>query len=350
LKNPLQRLNREWNALAKDQLAPYQAYQRLPDKFLLALLRCVSLIGEQMNQQPLEVDRDLLNFYFEALQFTRVAELFDERYLFDITRRDAPGKRSQSLLCLRNVIPAALLGPRLSAARSAVLFSATLSPRHFYADMLGLPADCAWIDVQSPFHARQLEVRIAGRISTRFNHRQASLAPIVELIAEQYASKPGNYLAFFSSFDYLQQVAELMARLHPDVPQWAQQRNMDEGQRAAFLERFHVQGQGIGFAVLGGAFGEGIDLPGERLIGAFIATLGLPQLNPVNEQLKQRMQQVFGAGYDYTYLYPGLQKVVQAAGRVIRGQQDSGVVVLIDDRFAEPRVQQLFPRWWALPA
>ncbi len=102
--------------------------------------------------------------------------------------------------------------------------------------------------------------------------------------------------------------------------------------------------------MLGGAFGEGIDLPGSRLIGAFIATLGLAQLNPVNEQLKQRMAAIFGAGYDYTYLYPGLQKVVQAAGRVIRSQQDRGVVMLIDDRFAEPRVRQLLPGWWSLDA
>ncbi|MNP28972.1 ATP-dependent DNA helicase DinG [compost metagenome] len=123
---------------------------------------------------------------------------------------------------------------------------------------------------------------------------------------------------------------------------------MDEAERQAFIQRFEAGGQGIGFAVLGGAFGEGIDLPGERLIGAFIATLGLPQLNPVNEQLRQRMASLFGAGYDYAYLYPGLQKVVQAAGRVIRTTEDRGVVHLIDDRFARPEVQRLLPSWWAM--
>jgi DNA excision repair protein ERCC-2 len=102
--------------------------------------------------------------------------------------------------------------------------------------------------------------------------------------------------------------------------------------------------------VLGGSFGEGIDLPGARLIGAFIATLGLPQMNPVNEQVRQRMEATFGAGYDYTYLYPGIQKVVQAAGRVIRTADDRGVVYLIDDRFAQPDVQALLPRWWGLDA
>src|SRR5690606_27815036 len=105
-------------------------------------------------------------------------------------------------------------------------------------------------------------------------------------------------------------------------------------------------GRGIGFAVLGGVFGEGVGLPGDRLIGAFIATLGLPQINPVNEQMKQRMQAMFGRGYDYTYLFPGLQKVVQAAGRVIRTPSDRGTLYLLDDRFAQPEVRRLLPSWW----
>jgi len=229
-----------------------------------------------------------------------------------------------------------------------VLFSATLSPRRYYADLLGTPVDTVWIDVESPFSAEQLQVQIVSRISTRFNHRQASLEPIVELIARQFSERPGNYLAFFSSFDYLQQVLTLLAERHPQINLWQQSRGMAEGQRQAFLDQFTADSQGIGFAVLGGAFGEGIDLPGARLIGAFIATLGLAQLNPVNEQLKRRMAAIFGAGYDYTYLYPGVQKVVQAAGRVIRTREDRGVVMLIDDRFAEPRIQQLLPRWWSL--
>ncbi|WPP02218.1 ATP-dependent DNA helicase [Pseudomonas sp. HR96] len=348
LKSALQRLDREWNALYREQGAPYQAYPRLPDKFLLALLRCVSLIGEEMNEQPLTLDRPLLDFYFEALQFTRVAELFDENYVFDISLRETPGRKPLASLCVRNVVPASLLAPRLKAPRSSVLFSATLNPQRYYRDLLGMPADCAWLDVQSPFHSAQLQVRIADHISTRYAHRQASLAPIVELMAQQYAQAPGNYLAFFSSFDYLQQVATLMAREHPQITLWQQQRQMDEAARRGFLEQFAEHSQGIGFAVLGGAFGEGIDLPGRRLIGAFVATLGLPQLNPVNEQIKQRMAALFAAGYDYAYLYPGLQKVIQAAGRVIRGVEDQGVVVLIDDRFAEAKVQRLFPAWWAL--
>ncbi len=121
---------------------------------------------------------------------------------------------------------------------------------------------------------------------------------------------------------------------------------MTEAGQAAFLDAFAPGGRGIGFAVLGGVFSEGVDLPGDRLIGAFVATLGLPQVNPVNEQLRERMEAAFGCGYDYAYLYPGLRKVVQAAGRVIRTREDRGVVWLIDDRFARPEVQEMLPAWW----
>ena len=348
LHKPLQRLNREWNTLHKEQVTVYQAYASKPEKLLQALALCTSAMGEYFNDHPQALTGELQSFYFEALQFAKVAELFNEQFIFDISQRDPLAKRRFSRLSLRNVVPAEFIRPRLTAARSSVLFSATLSPRHYYADLLGLPADTAWIDVESPFEAAQLQVRIIDRISTRFVHRQASLEPIVALIAEQFARTPGNYLAFFSSFDYQQQVAQLLAERHPAIPTWHQSRGMAEAERQAFLEQFTQHSQGVGFAVLGGAFGEGIDLPGARLIGAFIATLGLAQLNPVNEQMKLRMGAIFGSGYDYTYLYPGIQKVVQAAGRVIRTRQDQGVVMLIDDRFAEPKVRPLLPRWWSV--
>ncbi|MCW8277334.1 ATP-dependent DNA helicase [Pseudomonas sp. PCH199] len=348
LKKSLQRVNREWNALHNQQLGAYQAYDKAPEKLLQALSSCSASIGDYLNDHPQGLDSALQSFYFDILQFCRVAELFDEHFLFDISKRDLERKRVLSQLCLRNVVPAGFIGPRLTAARSTVLFSATLSPRHYYADLLGTPVNTVCIDVESPFDADQLQVHIVSQISTRFAHRQASVAPIVELIANQFSQRPGNYLAFFSSFDYLQQVAQLLAERHPHINLWSQSRGMAEAQRQQFLDQFTEGGEGIGFAVLGGAFGEGIDLPGARLIGAFIATLGLAQFNPVNEQLKRRMAAIFGAGYDYTYLFPGVQKVVQAAGRVIRTQQDQGVVMLIDDRFGDSKVRQLLPRWWSI--
>lgn len=346
LASVLDRLNRQWNAVYKVQQAPYQASDQVSEAFLRALQQCIGVIQERLDQATADVDPQVLQFFFQALQFNRVAELFDEHFLFDVSLRNGPGKRRLATLCLRNVTPARLLAPRMQAARSVTLFSATLSPRHFYADLLGMPADTAWLEVAAPFRGEQLEVRIASEVSTRYQQRQASLVPIAELIAEQYQRMPGNYLAFFSSFEYLQQVVDVVARLHPTMPLWQQTPGMDEQARQAFLDRFVADGQGVGFAVLGGAFGEGVDLPGTRLVGAFVATLGLPQVNPVNEQFKQRLHRQFGAGFDYAYLYPGVRKVIQAAGRVIRGDQDRGVLVLIDERFAQARVQQMFPAWW----
>jgi Rad3-related DNA helicase len=211
---------------------------------------------------------------------------------------------------------------------------------------LGLASGTPWVNVKSPFTAEQLSVRLVDNISTRYQHREQSLQPMTALMAWQYRQKPGNYLAFFSSFDYLDKAASLFSSLFPDIPLWSQARQMSEENKVQFLQRFTNTSSGIGFVVLGGSFGEGVDLPGQRLIGAFIATLGLPQLNPVNEQIKTRLGRLFGAGYDYTYFYPGIQKVIQAAGRVIRTTSDNGVLYLIDDRFAQPKVRQLLPEWW----
>jgi len=354
LKRPLGRVQRCWNELHREQIAVYQVQPELPLKLIGALQQAVSAITDYLSEQPAGLDAELQRAYFDAMHFCRVAELFGEHSLFDVSLLPAAGrsKTKRSILCLRNVVPGPFLAPRLEQARSNVLFSATLNPRRFYADTLGLPAGSAWIEVKSPFQGDQLRVCLAKDVSTRYQHRHASLGAVVELIAQQYCDHPGNYLAFFSSFDYLQQVTALLREQYPEVPFWEQTRGMQEAARSAFLDRFTEHSQGIGFAVLGGAFAEGIDLPGKRLIGAFIATLGLPQVNPVNEQFKQRLDQLFGRGmgYDYTYLYPGLQKVVQAAGRVIRTQSDEGVVHLIDDRFGRPQVRRLLPNWWTFTA
>ena len=346
VQKTLEKLGRAWTAAGKDAPLPYQVLDKPPAKFVDALTHAVSAITEHLAASAVPLDPALQAFYFDALQFARLAETFGEHSLFDLTRAD----ERDTVLCIRNVVPAPFLGPRFGFAHSTTLFSATLSPWNYFADLLGMPASTAWIDVDSPFNASQLDVHVAHGISTRYQQRAASLGPIAALMARQYHATPGNYLAFFSSFDYLQQALERFEREHPDVPTWRQSRRMSEPERADFLARFVPGGRGIGFAVLGGSFGEGVDLPGERLIGAFVATLGLPQLNPVNEQLRRRMDGMFGAGYDYTYLYPGMQKVVQAAGRVIRTEQDRGTVWLIDDRFARPEVRALLPAWWQLDA
>ncbi len=343
MKKVLDRLHRQWRTLEKQQDSAYAAYPAIPEKFIQALQACSAAIGAHFADNPRMVDPLLQRFYFDVLLFIRLADSFADHSLFDIT--NAP---SGSTLCIRNIIPGPFLQPRFAASHSSALFSATLSPWNYYSDLLGMPTSTVWIDVGSPFEAAQLTVHVARHISTRFAHRAHSLQPIAELMARQYATQEGNYLAFFSSFDYMEKVLATLTERYPDIPVWQQDRRMDDSGRTRFLARFTLDGRGIGFAVLGGSFGEGIDLPGARLIGAFIATLGLPQINPVNEQIRLRMERLFGAssGYDYTYLYPGLQKVVQAAGRVIRTESDQGVIHLIDDRFSRPEVQQLLPLWW----
>jgi DNA excision repair protein ERCC-2 len=350
LKKPVDAVHRSWNTLVRDQTEPYVAHDDAPGKLVLALQKLTAALNDHFADSPAGPDSGLHRWYFDALHFLRVAELHGAHAMFDITLDggDAVGSRRArgSVLCLRNVVPGPLLRDRWLAAHSVTLFSATLHPARYHLDMLGLPDNTVCVDVPTPFAQSQLEVQVTRHISTRYADRQRSLGRVVEAMAAQFTRQPGNYLAFFSSFDYLQMAADRFCAEHPHVPVWLQSRRMGETDRTGFVARFAPGGSGIGFAVLGGAFGEGIDLPGSRLIGAFVATLGLPQVNPVNEQFRQRVDASVGHGHDYTYLIPGLQKVVQAAGRVIRTLDDRGTVVLMDDRFARAEVRRLLPGWW----
>jgi Rad3-related DNA helicase len=351
IRSALDRVNRGWTTLRRAREKQDGALDALPASFIAALKQAGAEMEAYFSEAgPDGGDARMQQAYFDILAFQRLAESFGSHSVLEWTdEADGSGKPCARVR-IQNLIPAPFLRPRFAVARSVTLFSATLNPARYYTDMLGVPADTAAIDVESPFSPEQLDVRVVSRISTRYADRQRSATPIARLIAGQFARERGNYLAFFSSFDYLELVASEFERSHPEVPMWRQARGMDEGARGQFLDRFEAGGAGVGFAVLGGSFGEGIDLRGDRLIGAFVATLGLPQVNPRNEQLKATLEGVFGAGYDYTYLYPGLQKVVQAAGRVIRTQEDNGIVYLIDDRFARPAVRELLPSWWRISA
>ncbi|MDO9435268.1 ATP-dependent DNA helicase [Hydrogenophaga sp.] len=351
LKKAMDRLQRQWSTLARAQTLAHEVLAELPHSFIEALQHHSAALSAHLAHEPESAGTGLQNWLFEVLHFLRVAEVFDVHSLVDLTQPTRPvGRSRHPVLTIRNLDPGPLLQPRWKSAHSATLFSATLSPMDYVGNLLGLPDDTLRLDVPSPFDPAQLSVRVTPQLSTRYADRAASLDGVVNVIVTQYAERPGNYLAFFSSFDYLQQALQRFQACHPELPVWAQSRGMGEAERDAFVARFTDEGQGIGFAVLGGAFGEGIDLPGRRLIGAFIATLGLPQINPVNEQLRARLQARFGQGYDYAYLFPGLQKVVQAAGRVIRGPDDEGVVVLMDERFGRAEVRRLLPAWWVLGA
>jgi DNA excision repair protein ERCC-2 len=350
VRSALDKLSQAWIQLVQDQEAPYEVYSVIEEELHFALQRTVTRITDYLADHPTNNDAGLLNFYFDALQFVTLADSFGPHSMFDITRTERRSSllHENTVLCIRNVVPAPFLKGRFEAAQSATLFSATLSPSHFYSDMLGLPEKTPFIDVPSPFSPEQLKVQAVDHISTRFLRRKHSLMPIVQIMAKQYRERPGNYLLFVSSFDYLDQVYTLFSERFPEIPTRQQSRLMNEAEREDFINRFTPTSQGIAFAVLGGSFGEGIDLPGERLVGAFIATIGLPQINEINEQMRSRMEAIFGQGYQYTYLYPGMQKVVQAAGRVIRTTDDRGVIYLIDDRYSQTEVRELLPGWWEI--
>ncbi|MBK1711878.1 ATP-dependent DNA helicase [Rubrivivax gelatinosus] len=346
LKRPAERIARALAALAKAGDAPFEVADAAPDKLLDALRGYVSAAAELAVQAPAALAGDALQLHFDALRFAELAEALDAASSqFDLTRRPGLRGKPEAVACVRNIVPAPFLKPRLQALHTAVLFSATLAPAPYQRDLLGLPEGTAWLDCDSPFDAAQLQVNIS-RLSTRWADRQASLAPLAALIAGQYRERPGNYLAFFSSFDYLERAAAVLQAAAPELPLRCQQRRMGEAERQDFIASFTEDGRQIAFAVLGGAFGEGIDLPGTRLVGAFVATLGLPPVDAVQEAMKTRLDARFGTGWDYTYLVPGLQKVVQAAGRVIRTPEDRGVLHLVDDRFGRAEVRALLPGWW----
>jgi DNA excision repair protein ERCC-2 len=343
VKKALTRLRREWRRAQQTQTEDYRAHDTLPAGFARALQDTLAAMGEHFAAHPQEAQGPLQQCFFDLAHFARLADSFGPHSAFE-------SMLDEDALAIRNLVPAPFLAPRFADSLSTACFSGTLAPFGFYRDTLGLPEDTATLDVGSPFRSEQLAVRIATDVSTRFRDRARSLDRVVRIMAAQYAAQPGNYLAFFSSFEHLRSVFEAFVQRHPEVPAWAQARGMREPEREAFLARFAAGGRGIGFAVLGGPFGEGIDLPGDRLVGAFIASLGLPQHDAGNEHMRARMEALFGEGYAYTYVYPGLQKVVQAAGRVIRSEQDAGVLYLLDDRYARREIRALLPAWWRVQA
>lgn len=363
LRSPLRRLAVELADLAREQPSDYAALKAIPDDLADALQRVNAALAEHVQNHPLDVG-PMLQFYFEVLGLQRLLDRLDAHSLCDLQRSsalpratDIPGNLSlldgdpadetqDVLLSVRNIVPGHFLKERFEALHSVTLFSATLGPPDYPRQLLGLPDDTAWIDVPAPFPPEHLTVQVGRRLSTRYEHREASLDALVDLLAMQFSEHPGNYLAFFSSFEYLDKAAARLSARHPEVPQWSQSRAMGDGARRAFLDRFVPDGRGIGFAVLGGAFAEGVDLPGTRLIGAFIATLGLPPVSPLQDLIRERLDTLFGADHGYADLVPGLQKVVQAAGRVLRSVDDRGWVWLLDQRFARPDVRALLPGWW----
>lgn len=294
------------------------------------------------HREPDETHNALLQLYFDVRGWLRIADTFDEHFVLQISAHRSEVRAA--MLCLD---PSAFLATDFAKGRAAVLFSATLAPAGYYKDLCGLP-DARAVALRSPFPQQHLGLWCARYVSTRYKDRTASIPQVCELIACMARARAGNYLAFFPSYSYMQAVQEQFEAQYPDLPFFCQESAMDEAQRAAFLDRFVPDPKEtlIGFAVLGGVFSEGVDLTGDRLIGVAVVGPGLPQVGPRQEQLREHFEQTRGSGFDYAYRYPGMNKVLQAAGRVIRTPQDKGVVLLIDDRFAAPDTRRLMPPHW----
>jgi DNA excision repair protein ERCC-2 len=292
--------------------------------------------------QPADFRDSLLQLYFRMRSFQRTADAYDERFA-TITEQGRTARIR--LLCLD---PSFLLRQALERGRAAVFFSATLTPIDYYRALLGGDPEDPLLQLPSPFPPQHLAVLVEGRIRTHLKARTESLADVVQAIATVVAGRSGNYMAYLPSYQYLTAVQEQFHALHPEVPILVQRPGMSEPERDEFLAAFAVEhGETLlGFAVMGGVFGETIDLVGDRLIGAVIVGVGLPQLGVERDLIRDYFQAQNGAGFEYAYTFPGMNRVLQATGRVIRSETDRGVVLLVDRRFTEPRYRRLFPHWW----
>ena len=296
----------------------------------------------------------LLDLYFDALRFTRTADYFDDHYVC-LIKTDKKKLLSINLYC---VDPSRLLGKGLERSKSSLFFSATLAPINYYQQLLGVSPTSQFVDLPSPFPHENQGVFVVKDIATNFKQREGSYNKIAGLIQTMIESHRGNYIVYFPSYQYMEKVHDIFRQQNSATDIIIQQRQMDDESRQWFLNRFDAANEHglVGFAVMGGIFGEGIDLKGLRLIGVIIIGVGLPQMGIERDLIKQhfrdtRVDDVFdqhhtNEGFNYAYQYPGMNRVLQTAGRVIRSEQDRGVVCLVDERFASARYRQLFPPHW----
>ncbi|HIR35073.1 MAG TPA: ATP-dependent DNA helicase [Candidatus Faecimorpha stercoravium] len=286
-----------------------------------------------------------MELYFSLAFFLKMQEEYDDSSVTYLERREED--LIYHIFCIH---PAKKLEATYQKVRAVILFSATLLPVEYYKELLGgndpeRPMEAIYLP--SPFDPSHKKVLIETGIRTDYQNRGQTVGAVAAAIYRATQAKAGNYLVFFPSYSYLQQTAEFFQDAYPQIPLWVQEPGMGEEEREAYLGHFQEEEPwGIGFAVLGGMFSEGIDLRGRRLIGSIIVSVGLPQIGMERDLIRDYMDRLHGRGFDYAYRYPGLNKVFQAAGRVIRTEEDRGVILLIDHRYQEPRYIRNFPADW----
>jgi DNA excision repair protein ERCC-2 len=320
--------------------------QKTPCQGLISPLRKFIKITEAWltKNEPADFAEDLLTLYFQAMDFVRVSESYDSHYA---TYVEPLGKDLRiKLFCLD---PSNQLQQALKRGQSAIFFSATLTPLDYFKNILGGSSSDHKVKIPSPFPAENFCLLIADTIRTTFNARKQTLDQVVDAIAAVVAAKRGNYLAYFPSYEYLRTVSERFRERYPEYETLCQTSGMMDTQRQDFLARFSLENLTtlVGFAVIGGIFGEGIDLVGDRLAGCIVVGVGLPQICLERDIIRDYFQETMNLGFEYAYMYPGMNKVLQAAGRVIRTETDRGVVLLVDQRFSTAAYRNLFPRHWS---
>ncbi|MCY6485267.1 ATP-dependent DNA helicase [Clostridium aestuarii] len=285
----------------------------------------------------------LMEFYFKALDFIRTSEGYDERYITyaEKTYDDVRLK----LFCLD---PSYLLKEAMKRGKAAILFSATLMPMNYFVDILGGDENSYRVRLNSPFDRKNLCLMVDDKISTKYKMREFTYDKVVEDIEIVVKEKTGNYIVFFPSYKYMNEVYMRFCDKNPEINTMCQEVAMKEEERENFLHKFSECNTEIlvGFAVMGGIFSEGIDLTGDRLIGTIIVGVGLPQICLERNIIMNYFKEKNNKGFEYAYTYPGMNKVMQSAGRVIRTEEDKGVVLLIDERFTYFSYKKLFPKEW----
>ena len=328
----------------KRECQTYKEYNSI-SHFALKLLNVMNGLQKLLEEKE-QVDEEVLEFYFHIRNFLNIYEEVDENYVI-YTELEEGGDFKLKLFCVN---PAVKLQNFLSQGNSTVFFSATLLPIRYYKRLLSVETDDYAVYAHSPFKEANRLLVLGQDVSTKYTRRGYEMYERFAIyIKNVMQAKPGNYLVFFPSYRFMEEVRETFERYRTEeMCCMIQEQNMNEQDREAFLQEFEAEREGslAGFCVMGGIFSEGIDLTKERLIGAMIVGTGLPQVCNEREILKQYFDRHGENGFDYAYLYPGMNKVLQAAGRVIRTEEDKGVIALLDDRFAGRRYLEIFPREW----
>lgn len=288
-------------------------------------------------------DDEVHEVFLEARKLTKIMDIYDKRFTMYVESHNDEVKLR--IMCLD---PSFMLDNLMQNGISTILFSATLSPLDYFADVLGCKR-AQTLSLSSPFDKDNQCLLCVNNISTRYADRSASAGNIASIIRAMIAGKSGNYIVYFPSYKYLTDVYDIFTKKYPQIPVTCQSRSMSERAKIEFLDSFDDKKEGtlVGFCVLGGSFSEGIDLRGERLIGAMIVGVGLPTISTELNIIKEHYDNTRENGYAYIYTYPGMIKVTQAAGRVIRSDDERGVVLLVDDRFATPEYQEIMPEYWS---